>query len=99
MSKRIILLPRECLCSYDVFALFTSVPIDPALDMIKDLLEKDETSQDRSVLPVQNITELLGFGLHNTYFSFQIKFYKQVEGAAMGVSSKPYSGYPVHGAF
>ena len=32
----------ECLTSYDVTSLFTSVPIDPALNIIKDLLEKDE---------------------------------------------------------
>ena len=37
-----------------------------------------------SVLSVQNIIELLGFCLHNSYFSFQNKFYKQVEGASMG---------------
>ena len=73
-------------------ALFTSVPIDPALNIIKDLLEKDDKLQDRTVLSVQNITELLGFCLHNTYFSFQNKFYEQVEGAAMGSPSKPYSG-------
>ena len=30
------------------------------------------------------IIELLGFCLHNTYFSFQNKFYEQVEGVAMG---------------
>ena len=35
------------------------------------------------LLSVQNITELFGFCLHNTYFSFQNKFYEQVEGAAM----------------
>ena len=32
----------ECLSSYDVTSLFTSVPIEPALNVIKDLLEKDE---------------------------------------------------------
>ena len=36
-------LPGECLSSYNVTALFTSVPIDPALNIIKDLLEQDET--------------------------------------------------------
>ena len=32
----------ECLTSYDVTSLFPSVPIDPALNIIKDLLEKDK---------------------------------------------------------
>ena len=80
----VTLIPEECLCSYDVTALFTSVPIDQALTIIKELLEKDDTLWDRTVLSVQNIIELLGFFLHNTYFSFQNKFYEQVEGAPMG---------------
>ena len=80
----VTLLPGEYLNSYDVSALFTSVPIDPALNIIKDLLEQDDTLQDRSVLSVQNIIELLGFCLHNTYLSFQNKFYEQVQGVPMG---------------
>ena len=83
------LLPGECLCSYDVTALFTSVPIDPALTIIKDLLEQDDTLWDRIVLSVQNIIEPLVFCLHNTYFSFQNKFYEQVEGAPMGSPISP----------
>ena len=79
----------ECLSSYDVTSLFTSVPIDPALNVIKDLLEKDEKLNDRTVLLVQDIIELLGFCLHNTYFSFQNKFYEQVEGAPMGSPVSP----------
>ena len=47
----------ECLSSYDFTSLFTSVPIDPALNIIKDLLEKDEKLNDRTVLSVQNIME------------------------------------------
>ena len=40
-AKRFTLQLGECLSSYDVTSLFTSVPIDPALNVIKDLLEKD----------------------------------------------------------
>ena len=36
--KHITLAPGECLSSYDVSALFTSVLVDPALNIIKDLL-------------------------------------------------------------
>ena len=87
--REVTLLPGECLSSYNVTALFTSAPIDPALNIISDLLEKDETLSNRCVLPVQSITELLGFCLHTTYFSFQNKFYEQVEGTAMGSPVSP----------
>ena len=81
--SKVTLQTGECLCSYDVTALFTSVPVDPALNIIKELLEQDTTLWDVTALSVQNIIELLGFCLHNTYFSFQNKFHEQVEGAAM----------------
>ena len=67
--KGVTFLQEECLCSYDVTTLFTSLPIDPALAIIKDLLEQDDTLWDRTVLSVQNIIELLGFCLHNTSLS------------------------------
>ena len=83
-AKKITLQPGECLMSYDVTALFTSIPIDPALKIIKVILEKDETWQDRAVLSVQNIIDLLGFCQQNTYFSFQNEFYEHVEEVVMG---------------
>ena len=81
--KHITLTPGECLSSYDVPALFTSVPVDPALNIIKDLLEKDHTLKERTALAVSYIILLLEFCLKNTYFSFQDQSYEQVEGAAM----------------
>ena len=81
--------PGEWLSSYDVSALFTSVPVDPALNIIKDLLEKDHTLKERTVLTVSDIILLLEFCLKNTYFSFQGQFYEQVEGAAIGAPVSP----------
>ena len=77
---------------------FTSVPVDPALNIIRDLLEKDHTIKDRTVLAINDIILLLEFCLKNTYFSFQDQFYEQVEGAAMGSPVSPivanlYMGY------
>ena len=69
--REVTLLPGEYLNSYDVSALFTSVPMDPALNIIKDLLKHNDTLWDRSALSVQNIIEFLVFCLHITYFSFQ----------------------------
>ena len=52
-AKRLTLQLGECLSSYDFTSFFTSVPIDTALNIIKDLLEKDEKLNDRTVLSVQ----------------------------------------------
>ena len=82
--KHSTLAPGECLSSYDVSALFTSVTVDPALRVIKDLLKKDPTLKDRTTLPVEDIILLLEFCLENMYFSFQDQFYEWVEGVAMG---------------
>ena len=88
-ANQIKLEPGECLSSYDVSALFTSVPIDPPLNIIKDLLDKDTTLKERTVMEVSDIILLLEFCLKNTYFSFQDQFYEQVEGAAMGSPVSP----------
>ena len=64
--KNITLAPGECLSSYDVSALFTSVPVDPALNIIKDLLEKDHTLKERTVMEVSDTILLLEFCLKNT---------------------------------
>ena len=87
--RHITLAPGECLSSYDVSALFTLVPIDPALKIIKDLLVKDYTLKDRTVIGIDDIILLLEFCLKNTYFSFQGQFFEQVEGVAMGSPVSP----------
>ena len=88
-ANKVTLQPGESLSSYDVTALFTSIPFDPALGIIKGLLEQDNTLKERTVLPVKDIILLLGFCLHNTYFSFHGQFYEHMEGAAMGSPVSP----------
>ena len=77
-------MPGEWLSSYNVTALFTSVPVDPALGISKDLLGKDNALKDGTMLPVKDIIHLLEFCLKNTYFSFKGQFYEQVKGVVMG---------------
>ena len=74
----------ECITSYDVVALFTSIPIPTALEVMKKKLEQDTELQKRTTLPVDIILELLVFCLNNTYFVFQDTYYEQTKGAAMG---------------
>ena len=81
--------PDECIISYDVHALFTSVPIQPAVNIIKQHLEEDKELHLRTSMTVKHISCLLEFCLKNTYFSFQGRFYEQTEGAAMGSPISP----------
>ena len=46
--NKVTLLPGECISSYDVTALFTSVLVDPAPGIIKDLLEKRPHPQGKN---------------------------------------------------
>ena len=96
--KHITLAQGECLSSYDVPALFTSVPVDAALNIIKNLLAKDHTLKERTVLAVSDIILLLEFCLKNTYFSFQDQLYEQVEGCSHGFSSQSHCSQPLYGA-
>ena len=79
----------QCMMSYDVKALFTSVPTTKAIIIIKQLLEQDQDLQLRTSLSIENIISLLEFCITSTYFSFNGKFYEQVEGAAMGSPLSP----------
>ena len=79
----------ETIISYDVKALFTSVPIQPVLNIIKNKLENDQQLQQRTSMSVNQITSLLECCLRSTYFVFQGEYYKQLEGAAMGSPLSP----------
>ena len=87
--KGIILGPDEVMVSYDVRALFTSVPIEPALEVIEKLLKEDPELQKRTTMSTKHIMDLLEFCLRSTYFTHRGKFYEQVEGAAMGSPISP----------
>ena len=77
--KKIKLEEGECITSYDVTALFTSIPVPSALDIIRSKLEQDADLSTRTRMTADNIPELLGFCLNNTYFAFQEVFYEQRE--------------------
>ena len=80
---------NQCMVSFDVKALFTSVPAQPAISIIKKLLEEDQTLQQRTTMSVNNITWLLEFCLNSTYFTYQGQHFQQQEGAAMGSPISP----------
>ena len=72
------------LVSFDVSSLFTNVPIDEAVQVIRDRLRGDETLVNRTTLSPDRVAELLEACLRSTYFCYGGEFYEQREGAAMG---------------
>ena len=60
----------EELRSFDVTALFTSVPVDEALVVIQDRLNTDTTLSDRTLFTTDDISMLLRLCLKCTYFVF-----------------------------
>ena len=88
-TEGIQLQPDQCMVSFDVKALFTSVPIQPAINIIKKLLEEEQSLQQITTMSMKNITCLLEFCLKSTYFTYQGKYYEQLDGAAMGYPISP----------
>ena len=68
--------------TYDVTALFTSVPCDEVVYRAK----KDPEWYNRTKLTQEEMGELLTFCLNTTYFKFQGEYYQQdfVFGVVMG---------------
>ena len=81
--------PEEYMMSFDVEALFTSVPIEPVISIIKKHLEEDKDLHKRTAKTVKHISCLLEFCHRTTYFTFQGRLYEQVKGAAMGSPISP----------
>ena len=81
--------PDEEMRSYDVSALFTSVPVDKALIVIRQKLEEDTSLSERTPLAPEDITNLLELCLKCTYFQYEGEFYLQIHGAAMGSPVSP----------
>ena len=79
----------ECIISYDVTSLFTSVPIKPALDIIQQRLTKEQDLQKRTSVTIKQIISLPEFCLNSTSFVFQGQYYQQLEGASMGSPLSP----------
>ena len=81
--------PARKLVSYDVTALFISVPVGKALEVIIGRLHADDTLTSRTEMTIPQIVELLDFCLNTTYFIYDGTYYQQTHGAAMGSPISP----------
>jgi hypothetical protein len=68
LLKSVDLQSRDILVSFDIGSLFTNVPVNEALQVIRGTLQDDGNPEERSALPVEAITELLDVCLRTTYF-------------------------------
>ena len=76
--------PDKIMVSFDVTPLYTTIPIDQALLIIKDLLKHDDKLADRTLLSSRQILDVLDTLLRTTYFKFNGDFYQQTDRAATG---------------
>ena len=87
--KDTVIQDDEVFISHDVVSLFTKTPINEALIVIKQRLDKDTTLCERTNLTSKDIIDLLEMVLMSTYFIFRGTIYKQTFGAAMGSPVSP----------
>ena len=64
--------------------LFTSVPVEPAISIIKNKLQQDPQISNRTSMSIQHIITLHEYCFKNTCFPFQGKYYEQDHCAVMG---------------
>ena len=69
------------LVSFDVKSLFTSIPLQLALDCTENAIKNSTVELP---LPTDDIMDLLNLYLTSTYFQYNGKHYKQLHGTAMG---------------
>ena len=70
------------MCSFDVQSLFTQIPLAETINIIIDLVF--ENNQYFHSFNKKQFKELLELATLNSYFIFNDKLYKQVDGVAMG---------------
>jgi hypothetical protein len=89
LLKPIELQDQDILVSFDVVSLFTNVPIEESLQIIKSKLDTYLEKIQHFNLKIEVIMELLEVCMRTTYFQVDDKFYEQKEGMAMGSPLSP----------
>ena len=59
--------PEDLLVSFDVTSLFTQVPLDEALEVVKARLNKDPTLMNKTSIPVPQVVELIELCLRSSF--------------------------------
>ena len=75
--------------SLDVVSLFTKIPTDVTLAVVRDKLAAHPLLEERTCIPIDNLMAMLTFCMETTYFGMGSDIYRQEEGLAMGSSLSP----------
>ena len=70
------------MASLDVDSLFTNIPLEETIDICVDNLYSDNENPPN--IPKHNFRNLLNIATKETFFMFNNKYHKQVDGVAMG---------------
>ena len=76
---------RAILCTIDVSALYTNIPHDEGIEACRKALNNRESLNP----PTEFLTTLMGFILKMNAFEFNNRYYKQIQGTAMGTCMAP----------
>ena len=72
------------LVSFDVVSLFTNVPVDLACRVVGVRLYADESLSECTTLSLDEVMRLLRFCFDATFVAYQIEWYQQTFGTAIG---------------
>ena len=70
------------MATLDVDSLFTNIPLDEAIDICIDSSYNDDENSPK--IPIDVLCNLITVATKEWLFMFNNKFYKQIDGVAMG---------------
>lgn len=79
----------EIMVSFDVKALFPSIPVKEAIGLVENWLLKQKTGPEWRT-KVRQYLKLVRLCMEENYFTFRGECYKQLEGAPMGNPLSPF---------
>jgi len=86
-AKSWTITPSEIQVSFDVVALYPSVPIKAAIDAMMEILRRDESDvSTRTKLSMSDIQKLLELSLSTCYFVWDNKLYQIEDSGPIGLS-------------
>ena len=91
--KQVKITPSSRLASFDVKALYPSITVKKALEIVQKELESDETLKDRTDWTPKDIVDLLKICLETHFKTLDGRVFTQMNGTPIGKSiSGPIAG-------